>query len=180
MDLQQVITSCLQNQTASQQQLYNYLAPKLFAVCLKYARNNDEAKDHLQESFLLIFKNLKHLSEVSRIEFWAKKITINYCISQYKKNKILSYKDEFPEHENDEVELSEDVSIENLLSLIQELPDQYRLVFNLYVLDEFSHKDIAKMLEISEGTSKSNLSRAKSILKQKILQQQKNTLYHEK
>lgn len=177
MNLEQIISSCIQNQAVAQRQLYQYLAPKLFGVCLKYARNNDEAKDHLQESFLLIFKNLKQLSESSRIDFWAKKITINYCISQYKKNLVFSNQEEFPDLEEDQ-KIEEEIPIEELLKLIQELPDQYRLVFNLFVLDNYSHKEIAKMLAISEGTSKSNLSRAKMILKQKIMQQQKNTLYH--
>lgn len=177
MNLEQIISSCIQNQAVAQRQLYQYLAPKLFGVCLKYARNSDEAKDHLQESFLLIFKNLKQLSESSRIDFWAKKITINYCINQYKKNLVFSHQEEFPELE-EEQKIEEEIPIEELLKLIQELPDQYRLVFNLYVLDNYSHKEIAKMLTISEGTSKSNLSRAKMILKQKIMQQQKNTLYH--
>lgn len=175
MDLEKVISSCLQNHTASQHQLYQYLAPKLFGVCLKYARNSDEAKDHLQESFLLIFKNLKQFSRQSKIDFWAKRITINYCIAQYKKNKTFTFQEEFFEQEED-IEFNNTIALETLLKLIQDLPDQYRLVFNLYVLDNYRHKEIAEMLDILVGTSKSNLSRAKSILKQKI-QQQKSTLY---
>ncbi len=85
MNLEQIISSCIQNQAIAQRQLYQYLAPKLFGVCLKYARNSDEAKDHLQESFLLIFKNLKQLSESSRIDFWAKKSPLITVLISIKK-----------------------------------------------------------------------------------------------
>lgn len=179
MNLEQVISSCKKSQATAQHQLYQYLGPKLFGFCLKYSRNYDEAKDHLQESFLLIFKNIHQFSEKSSIENWAKKIAINYCISQYKKNSFLTFTEDFPEDETqDEADLEDNINLEELLKLIQELPDQYRLVFNMYVLDEYSHKEIAEIIGISEGTSKSNLSRAKTILKQKIINQKKNTLFH--
>lgn len=179
MNLEQIISSCKKNQATAQHQLYQYLGPKLFGFCLKYSRNYDEAKDHLQESFLLIFKNIHQFSAKSSIENWAKKITINYCINQYKKNSIFTSTEDFPDEEtSEEVELEENISLEELLKLIQELPDQYRLVFNMYVLDGYTHKEISETIGISEGTSKSNLSRAKMILKEKIINQQKNTLSH--
>ena len=113
--------------------------------------------------------------------FWAKKITINHCISQLKKNKNLAFTDLETIETHEEINEEEEFSIDQLLKLVQELPTQYKMVFNLYILDHYSHREIAEMLNISEGTSKSNLSRAKMILKQKITSQQKNTLYyHEK
>lgn len=181
MNVEELISSCLQKNAQSQRELYDYLAPKLFGACLKYAQNQDDAKDYFQESFILIFKNLHHFNFKSDLFFWAKKITINHCISQLKKNKNLAFTDLETIEINEETNEEEEFSIDQLLKLVQELPPQYKMVFNLYVLDHYSHREIAEMLNISEGTSKSNLSRAKMILKQKITSQQKNTLYyHEK
>lgn len=182
MDLEKLISSCIQKNAQSQRELYDYLASRLFGVCLKYAQNQDDAKDFFQESLILIFKNLHQFNHKSELFFWAKKITINHCIAQLKKNKNFAFTEieNLQNHPDEKVEMVE-FSTEELLKLVQELPTQYKMVFNLYVLDNYSHREIAEMLNISEGTSKSNLSRAKMILKQKITSQQKNTLYyHEK
>ena len=181
MNFEELISSCLQKNAQSQRELYDYLAPKLFGACLKYAQNQDDAKDYFQESFILIFKKLHQFNFKSDLFFWAKKITINHCISQLKKNKNLAFTDLETIETHEEINEEEEFSIDQLLKLVQELPTQYKMVFNLYILDHYSHREIAEMLNISEGTSKSNLSRAKMILKQKITSQQKNTLYyHEK
>lgn len=182
MNLEKLISSCLQKNAQSQRELYDYLAPKLFGVCLKYAQNQDDAKDFFQESFILIFNNLHQFNFKSDLFFWAKKIVINHCITQLKKNKTFAFTDieNIQNHIDKKVEIDE-FSTDELLKLVQELPPQYKMVFNLYVLDNYSHREIAEMLNISEGTSKSNLSRAKMILKKKITSQQRNTLYyHEK
>ena len=100
--------------------------------------------------------------------FGQKKITINHCISQLKKKQNLAFTDLETIETHEEINEEEEFSIDQLLKLVQELPTQYKMVFNLYVLDHYSHREIAEMLNISEGTSKSNLSRAKMILKQKL------------
>ena len=167
--IERLLHECKKNNTQAQEQLYKLLAPKLFAVCLKYSRNHEEAQDNLQESFLIIFDKLKQFKNEGSFEGWAKRLVVNYVLQQYR------HQGTFLELVSDnifvveEVEIDdESVTMEFLLKIIQELPDRYRLVFNLYAVDGYSHKEIAKMLEINEGTSKSNLARAKMILKEKI------------
>lgn len=168
MIIEQLIHECTKNNIKSQEQLYKLLAPKLFAVCLKYSRNYEEAQDNLQESFLVIFEKIGKFKNTGSFEGWAKRIVINYVLQQYRNQKIFEIISEKIAVE-EEVEIDdENVSLEFLTKIIQELPDRYRLVFNLYVIDDYSHKEIAEMLGITIGTSKSNLARAKAILKQKI------------
>ncbi len=174
MIVKQLIDECKKNNTKAQEQLYKELAPQLFALCLKYSRNYAEAQDNLQESFLLLFKNISKFSNKGSFEGWAKRLTINYVLQQYRNKGYLELvTDEFPESEEVEIE-EENISLDYLIEIIQQLPDRYRLVFSLYVMDGYSHKEIANMMEINVGTSKSNLARAKGILKQKIEEQQKN------
>lgn len=171
--LDQLLKECRKNNKQAQGQLYKFLAPKLFAVCLKYSRSYEEAQDNLQESFLIIFNKINQFNDTGSFEGWAKRIVINYTLQQYRSQvmyfEIISEK--IADDENVELD-DENVSMDLLLKIIQELPDRYRLVFNLYVIDGYSHKEIAEMLDISEGTSKSNLSRAKLILKEKLQQSQ--------
>ena len=168
MILEQLIHECTKNNTKAQEQLYHLLAPKLFAVCLKYSRSYEEAQDNLQESILLIFEKISQYKNSGSFEGWAKRVVINYVLQQYRNQKVFEIVSEkIPD--TDEVEIEdENVSLEFLTKIIQELPDRYRLVFNLYVMDGYSHKEIAEMLGINIGTSKSNLARAKAILKDKI------------
>ncbi|UGS21151.1 RNA polymerase sigma factor [Flavobacterium cyclinae] len=168
MIIEQLIHECGNNNTKAQEQVYRLLAPKLFAVCLKYSRNYEEAQDNLQESFLIIFDKIKQYKSSGSFEGWAKRIVINYVLQQYRKQNIFEIVSEkIPAEEEIEID-DENISLEFLTKIIQELPDRYRLVFNLYVLDGYSHKEISEMLEINIGTSKSNLARAKAILKNKI------------
>ena len=168
MILEQLIKECCNHNRKAQEQLYRLLAPKLFSVCLKYSRNYEEAQDNLQESFLILFDKIKQYKNSGSFEGWAKRIVINYVLQQYRKQNIFEIVSEkIPAEEEIEID-DENISLEYLTKIIQELPDRYRLVFNLYVLDGYSHKEISEMLEINIGTSKSNLARAKAILKNKI------------
>nr|HMQ45321.1 sigma-70 family RNA polymerase sigma factor [Mariniflexile sp.] len=133
-----------------------------------YSRNYAEAEDNLQDAFLTIFKKMEQYKNKGSFEGWLKRITINTVMQQYRSEKVF---DMVNETVVDEIEIEmddEDLSMDYLLKIIQELPDRYRLVFNMYVLDGYSHKDIADMLNIHIGTSKSNLARARFILKQTI------------
>ncbi|CAM1352427.1 RNA polymerase sigma-70 factor, ECF subfamily (fragment) [Tenacibaculum crassostreae] len=121
----------------------------------------------MQDSFLTIFKKINQYNNKGSFEGWIKRITINTALQKYREKVPLQLVVDEEEIE-DVVEINPEVNVNILLELIQDLPDRYRLVFNLYVLDNFSHKEISEMLKISEGTSKSNLSRAKFILKEKI------------
>jgi len=145
----------------------------LFSVCLKYSRSYSEAQDNLQDGFLLIFNKIEQFSFKGSFEGWLKRVMINHVLQQYRTNTLLRLVNEDVTHYEDIEIDDENISLEYLLKIIQELPDRYRLVFNLYVMDDYSHAEIAEMLSINIGTSKSNLSRARLILKDKI-EQNKN------
>lgn len=170
MDLNQLINDCKKNNIKAQEQLYRIYSTKLFAVCLKYSRNYTEAQDNLQDGFLLIFQKIEQFSFKGSFEGWLKRVMINHILQQYRNQTFLSLVNE-DVAEEEEVAIEEDnISMDYLLKIIQELPDRYRLVFNLYIIDRYSHAEIAEMLNINIGTSKSNLARARIILKEKIEQ----------
>ncbi|WP_372754785.1 RNA polymerase sigma factor [Mariniflexile sp.] len=168
MGLEQLIENCKINDTKAQSELYKLFSSKLFSVCLKYSRNYAEAEDNLQDAFLTIFKKIDQYKNKGSFEGWLKRVAINTVLQQYRNEKVFDIIND-TQIEDEEIEVDEDtISIDYLLQLIQQLPDRYRLVFNLYVLDDYSHKEIADMLNINIGTSKSNLARARQILKQTI------------
>jgi len=168
LNLDQIIKGCIKQNRKSQEELYNLYYKSLFVISLKYCQNDSEAEDNLHDAFIEIFINIKNFKATGSFEGWMKRILINKAISRYKNSFFLTAikDDNIPEITISDAEM--DYPIDYLLSLIQELPHQYRLIFNLYELDEYSHKEIAEMLSISESTSKSNLHRAKLILKEKI------------
>jgi RNA polymerase sigma factor (sigma-70 family) len=173
LDLNQLINDCKNNDRKAQEQLYRLYSSKLFAVCLKYSRNYTEAQDNLQDGFILIFNKIEQYSFKGSFDGWLKRVMINHVLQQYRTQTFLSLVNE-DVAEDAEIEIDdENISLDYLLKIIQELPDRYRLVFNLYVNDDYSHAEIAEMLSITVGTSKSNLSRARMILKEKI-EQHKN------
>lgn len=141
-------------------------------MCLKYSRTYQDAQDTLQDSFIMIFKDIKKFKHKGSFEGWAKRVTINVALQKFRKKSILKF-DKIEENQLTEEEITVDVDEENislsfLLSLINELPPKYQLVFNLYVLDGYSHQEISEVLNISTGTSKSNLFRARKLLQNKI------------
>ena len=176
MDLNELIKGCIKQNGKAQEALYNLYKNTHFVLCLKYCSNEAEAEDNLHNAFIEIFTNIKNYKEKGSFEGWMKRITINKAIDSFKKNYHLTAlnEDVVQNTEVDENEL--DISADYILGLIQELPNQYRMVFCLYELDDYSHHEIAKMLSISEGTSKSNLHRAKIILKEKI--KAKDSFHH--
>jgi RNA polymerase sigma-70 factor (ECF subfamily) len=155
---------------AAQSEIYKLYADVLFGISLKYSRNYQDAEDTLQDSFLIIFDKIKQYNNKGSFEGWLKRIIINTALQKYRKKNHLQLIKEVPDTEEVvEVDFEDThLDIGFLLKLVQELPDKYRLVFNLYVLDSYSHREISKMLNISEGTSKSNLSRARKKLKEKL------------
>ncbi|MGM5469212.1 RNA polymerase sigma factor [Flavobacteriaceae bacterium LMO-SS05] len=168
MSLDQLIAQCKKNDVKAQSQIYKLFASKLFSVCLKYSRNYAEAEDNLQDAFVTIFKKISQFKNIGSFEGWIKRIAINTALQRYRSVGVFDIVNE-NQIEEESVDIDEDaINIDFLLQIIQELPNRYRLVFNLYVLDDYSHKEIAEMLHISTGTSKSNLARARMILKEKI------------
>ena len=170
LGLRQLIEKCKSNDTQAQSELYKLFSSKLFSVCLKYSRNYAEAEDNLQDAFLTIFEKVGQFKHKGSFEGWLKRITVNTVLQRYRHEKVFDMiSDDTIVDDQIEVETNDDgISIDYLLHIIQELPDRYRLVFNLYVLDGYSHNDIANMLDINIGTSKSNLARARQILKKTI------------
>ncbi|MBL4606174.1 MAG: RNA polymerase sigma factor [Flavobacteriaceae bacterium] len=170
MNLKELIQQCCKQDLSAQSQVYQLFSDKLFGACLKYSHNYQDAEDILQDSFLIIFDKIEQYKSSGSFEGWMKRITINTALQNYRNSSTLQVVSEHTLTEEDNHLDFEDDQLELnfLLKLIQQLPHRYRLVFNLYVLDHFSHKEIANMLQISIGTSKSNLSRARGLLKNKI------------
>jgi RNA polymerase sigma-70 factor (ECF subfamily) len=174
LSLEQLIAQCKKKDAQAQEQIYKLYANKLFSICLKYSRNYAEAEDNLQDAYVTIFNKIDQFKSKGSFEGWLKRITINTALQRYRSVGVFDIINE-DQIEDVSVEIDEDhISLDFLLQIIQELPDRYRLVFNLYALDDFSHKEIAKMLDISVGTSKSNLARARLILKDKVEQYKAN------
>lgn len=169
MTLDELIIQCKKQDAAAQGELYRRYSQVLFGVCLRYSPNKAEAEDNLQDSFITIFKKVGQFKDKGSFEGWMKRITVNTVLQKYRKQRVFNLKDEnrIEEEADDEVETSQ-VPLDFLLKCIQELPDKYRMVFSMYVLDGYSHKEVAEMLGISDGTSKSNLARARGILKKKV------------
>jgi len=169
LSIEQLINDCKKKDIKAQEQLYRQYAPKLFSVCLKYSRNYNEAQDNLQDGFLLIFEKINLYSFKGSFEGWLKRVMINHILQLYRKQTFLSIvNEEITEVVDVIIEDEVTVSLDYLLKIIQQLPDRYRLIFNLFVIDGYTHQEIADLLNINIGTSKSNLSRARLILKDKI------------
>ena len=168
MTLQELITECKKQNAKAQEAIYRQYSTILFGICLKYSPNRPEAEDSLQDAFITIFNRIEQYEGKGSFEGWMKRITVNTVLQKYRKKKVFDISNE-AQIEDAEVEIEQEgVPLDFLLQIVQELPDRYRLVFNLYVLDGYSHKEIAEMLSISDGTSKSNLARARMILKRKV------------
>jgi len=177
LSLDNIIIGCKKQSISHQKELYQIYSKTLFNLSLKYCTSFTEAEDNLHDSFMEIYQSIDKFKNNGSFEGWMKRITINKAINKFKKRTNFKTVDIHPNIEDSEVDLAEnDLSLETLLNLIQQLPNQYRLVFNLYELDDYSHKEIANLLNISEGTSKSNLSKAKAILKKNILEFKANKI----
>ena len=168
MSLERLIKQCAKNDRRAQKEIYQLFSGKLFSICLKYSKNKEEAQDNFQDGFITIFNKIDQFNFKGSFEGWAKRVMLNTVLLKYRKKRVLNIvSEEIPDEVVVDVD-DDEISLDFLLNLIRELPERYRLVFNLYVLDGYSHKQIAEMLTIAEGTSKSNLARARAILKQKI------------
>lgn len=169
MTLDELIIQCKKHDSKAQGELYNRYNSILFAICLRYSPNFVEAEDNLQDAFLTIFKKIEQYNGKGSFEGWIKRVTVNTVLQKYRKQRTFEIVDEGQiEDEEDLIIEEEEIPLQFLLKIIQELPDRYRLVFGMYVMDGYQHKEIAEMLGISDGTSKSNLARARAILKNKI------------
>ena len=154
--------------------LYNQYKQQLFMVCLRYAKDKSVAQDYLQEAFIRIFKNLNQFNKKKGpFEAWAKRITINTCLMDIRKHSLYAMGIQHAEHiESKTADALSQLSLKEMLDIIQQLPQGYRTVFNMFVIDGFSHKEIAAVLNISINTSKTQLKKARNFLQKKIVANQ--------
>lgn len=171
----ELIKKCLLEDRVAQLAFYKQFAGKMFAICLRYSKNREDAEDILQEGFIKVYNNLKNFKAEGSLEGWVKRIMINTALLHYRKN--LKYEKntelEAAEWETQSSDVISLLSVKELMKHIQQLPDGYRMVFNLYALEGYQHKEIGDMLGINEGTSKSQLARARRYLMDLIKQKEK-------
>jgi len=170
-----IIDDCIDGKRHAQNKLYKKYASAMLGLCLRYAKNKDEAEDILQEGFIKVFLNIKGFRREGSFEGWIKRIMINTAITHNKQNLKHQYQTDINEIEESHVfeELKKDddtikLSRGKLMEIIQSLPNGYKMVFNLYIFEQYTHKEIGEMLGISDNTSKSQLSKARRLLSQKI------------
>lgn len=176
-ELERIIKDCQRGKRHAREILYREFAPKMFGVCLQYSANSAEAEDTLQDGFIKVFNNIVSFKFQGSFEGWIRRIMINTALEKFRKQPKLYVVEDIGETVDESVEDIDSIPLDVLLKMVQELSGRYRMVFNLYVMDGYSHHEISTMMNISVGTSKSNLSRARLILKEKVKQYQKE---HEK
>jgi len=156
-----------------QEELYNRFSGKMYAVCLRYSNNADDAQDLLQEGFIKVYRNLHRFRAEGSFEGWVRRVFVNSSIEHFRKKSIqlaaVSEREEETIGDKD-INALDTLAEKDIINLIRELSPGYRTVFNLYVVEGYSHGEIAGMLGISEGTSKSQLARARGVLQKKVTQ----------
>ncbi|MBK8954219.1 MAG: sigma-70 family RNA polymerase sigma factor [Saprospiraceae bacterium] len=178
MDLEKIIQGCLRGDRISQKQLFDRYSGKMLAVCLRYSRHRMEAEDLLQDGFIKVFTNLEQYKSEGPFEQWVRKIMINNAIKNCNRK---SFQNEFTAGDDlpdsaEEPEVIDQMAETELLNMINELPEGYRMVFNLYAIEGYSHKEIADSLQIEESTSRSQLVKARKALQEKLLKYQKTVI----
>ncbi|MFD0795716.1 RNA polymerase sigma factor [Mucilaginibacter litoreus] len=168
--LQTLWEGCLRNDRKQQEMLYRILAPKMLAVCMRYAKDKDEAQDILQEGFIKMFKNMSNYRGEGSLEGWIRRIMVHSAISRYRKAKTMVLVDDFAEQD---IMVSSSYNGNNLetndlMGMVQELPATYRSVFNMYAIEGYSHQEISRKLGMTELLSRTTLHRARTILKNKL------------
>ncbi|HEX8515082.1 MAG TPA: RNA polymerase sigma factor [Bacteroidia bacterium] len=168
---EQIVQGCIKKDAIAQRHLYERFSKKMMGVCLRYCDNHEEAEDVVQNGFISVFQNIETFRGAGSLEGWVRKIMVNTALTNIRKNKKLKQNIELESVEfmlPSSNYMSESFAAKDLLKIIQTLPTGFRTVFNLYAIEGYSHKEIGDMLGISEGTSKSQYSRAKAHL-QKII-----------
>jgi len=168
-----LIRLAAENNRHAQQQVYSKFAPKMLSVCRQYIKDLHQAEDVMITAFMKVFANLKNFEHKGSFEGWIRRIMVNECISCLRVQKKVSYLEDEYYVEDTFNNIESGLSVDDIQSLIDGLPDGYKMVFNLYAIEGYKHQEIATMLGISEGTSKSQLSHARKML-QGMVNKQKN------
>ncbi|WP_158828926.1 RNA polymerase sigma factor [Mucilaginibacter lacusdianchii] len=167
--LNRIWEGCLNNDRKQQEMLYKILAPRMLTACMRYATDRDEAQDIMQEGFVKVFTSMQKYRKEGSLEGWIRRIMVHTAISRYRKLKPLILSEELPEGVTLQMSYhNNDLESKDLLKLIQQLPDHYRSVFNLYAIEGYSHQEIGETLGISELVSRTTLCRARGVLKNKL------------
>jgi RNA polymerase sigma-70 factor (ECF subfamily) len=176
-DIHQIAEQCKKGNRQAQKALYEQFAPQLFAVCLRYCKNRMEAEDLLHEGFIKIFDKIEQFRGEGTINAWLRKIMVNTVLDELRNKQNFLYVDDTEtvvrniadtNEDNEDNNKIYDIDVNQVFELVKQMPQQYKLVFNLYVVENYSHEKIASKLGISINTSKSNLSRARKWLKNRI------------
>ena len=166
-----LVNECAKGNSKAQRALFDKFAPKMLAVCHRYLRNNQEAEDVLQDGFVKVFQKIVDFKMEGSLEGWIRRIVVNTALDTIRKNKKLlddvqveevQYKVSFTDHQFDGMDLAQ------LMKLINDMPDGYRVVFNMFAIEGYSHKEIADTLGVTENTSKSQYSRARAFLRTQL------------
>jgi RNA polymerase sigma factor (sigma-70 family) len=171
-ELQELIRGCLIKNRSCQQKIYNIYSPAMMALCLRYSKNREEAEEVLQDGFLQVYKCISQFNDKGSFEGWVRKIMVNSALMRFRGkanryNQISLVEEQF--FLNTESDLVDRTGEKELIRLIQKLPPACRMVFNLYVFEGKKHREIAVLLNITEGTSKSNLYDARKILQRQLV-----------
>lgn len=175
----QIIEGCCRGDIRFQEMLYRMFYGFGMSVCLRYHPQRSDALELLNDSFMKVFENISRFDKEKPFRSWFRRILVNTCLDRYRENKRFQILTEWDEEEvRVEARFTEKMDAEEILVMLSELPEIYRLIFNLYEVEGYSHDEIAGMLQIAPGTSRSHLSRAKSLLR-KAYHKKLNKPYHE-
>ena len=170
VDEEQIISGCIKGDRKAQERLYTDFSKRMLVISMRYTKGVLEAEDVLQEAFIKVFKNIKNFKRDSSLYYWIKKIVVNTALNS-QRSKLYLYPMVDVEHLKEDKKFDYDLTdygLNDLLGLVQSLPTGCQVIFNLYAIEGYKHHEIAKMLDISEGTSKSQYARAKTLLQEKI------------
>lgn len=170
-NLDEILKGCIKGQRQSQNAFYKHFARKMYVVCLRYSKDATEAEDILQDGFVKVFSNISSFKNEGSLEGWVRRVIVNTALEKFrKKTPLMTSGDEYEKVTEIHYETIEsNISANELMDVIQKLPPGYRTVFNLYAIEGYSHKEIGDMLGISEGTSKSQLARARGLLQDAVI-----------
>ncbi len=164
----ELIALAVENNRHAQQKIYSKFSPKMFGVCRQYIKDIHQAEDIMITAFMKVFTNLKNFEHKGSFEGWIRRIMVNECISFIRVQKKVKFIEEEEWFEESFNNIDSQFSVEEIQFLIDNLPDDYKMIFNLYAIEGYQHKEIAEMLKIKEGTSKSQLSHARKMLQEQI------------
>ena len=168
--LEILIEGCKKGRAGSQEMLYRQFSAAMYGLCMQYASSPEDAQDILQDGFVKVFRKIGQVKDAKAFPGWIRRVMINTALERYRSQVTMQHIDDEPAVYKEQVtdDILDELSAESIIKLIRDLTPKYRMVFNLYAIEGYSHKEISEKLNISEGTSKSNLSRARAILQEKV------------